>query len=215
MSSNKNKQGLENLVNLEQIFFKCMENAKAVLTRWLKMDIQLKLSEVVSMPFYQVPNLVGNIDEVIIAVLSRIMGELEASQLFIFPRKDASILVNLALNRELNEMVRWNELECSVMEETSNIIGSAFVNVLVEETKIKAVYEPPVFGKDMLGSIMQSVLVKHISGNDEALLVKGDFLVKDLYKVLKRPLKIFFFILPDREYFRYIKDELRGKKCQN
>lgn len=206
----KNNNSLKDIQNIEKLFAACMENARAALKGWFKMDVRLSLSEVVNIPYNEVPALAGKIDEVVVAVLSRITGEIEASQLFIYPKEDAGMIVNLALNRSLENSVKWDELERSILEETSNILGSAFVNALVKETDLKVVHDPPVFGRDMLGSLMQSVLVKYAKGNDGALLVKSDFQAKDLHEVLKRPLKIFFFILPDKECFLHLQKELRG-----
>ncbi len=210
MSNINDKYSLKDISNMKVLFNSCMENARKSLTKWLKMDIHLELSDVMAVPFNEVPFLVGKIDEEVVAVLSNIMGEIEGSQLFIYPKKDAQILVNVALDRGLKNKVKWEELECSILEETSNIVGSSFINALVKETNVNVFHEPPVFGKDMLGSIMQSILSKYAMGSNDALLIMSDFLAKDLHSILKRPLKIFFFILPDRQCFQYLKKEFRG-----
>jgi chemotaxis protein CheY-P-specific phosphatase CheC len=202
------KYDLKKISSMKVLFSKCMENARAVLSRWFKMEIELSVSDIVTMPFNEVPGLVGNIDEIIVAVLSRIMGEIDATQLFVYPREDAERLVNLALKRDMKNSISWDELDCSVLEETSNIIGSAFINAMVDEVNIKAIHEPPVFGRDMLGSIMQSVLVKYAQGSEEAMLVKSNFLTKDKNNTIHEPLKIYFFILPEKKCFNYLIKEL-------
>jgi chemotaxis protein CheY-P-specific phosphatase CheC len=206
---NKIKYDLKKISLMKTLFSKCMENARSVLSRWFKMEIELSVSDIVTMPFNEVPCLVGNIDEIIVAVLSRIIGEIDATQLFIYPREDAQQIVNLALKRDITKSVYWDELDCSVLEETSNIIGSAFINALVEHVDIRAIHEPPVFGRDMLGSIMQTVLVKYAQGNEEAMLVKSNFITKDMEGIVERPFRIYFFILPDKKCFEYLMGELK------
>ena len=84
---NKNeKYDIKEILNMKALFSRCMENARSVLSRWFKMDIELSVSDIVTIPFNELPFLIGKIDDIIVAVLSRIMGEIEATQLFIYPK---------------------------------------------------------------------------------------------------------------------------------
>ncbi|MBN2406358.1 MAG: chemotaxis protein CheC [Elusimicrobia bacterium] len=197
---------------INSLFAKCVTECSILLSKWLKMDVDFSLSDLKHLPFDKLITMIGNMEQITALIFSRITGKFNTTQLFLYSKENAETLVNISLSRPVDTQVAWNELERSVLEETSNIISSTMVNVFSRELDIEIIHETPVFGIDMLGSMVEQVLSDHVQLTDDVLFIKAVFNVKDKNNLLGKPVDIYFLILPGEECYNALKNKVEGKK---
>lgn len=191
----------EKISELRPLFIKGIEKARESFSRWLSKDIELCLSEVITLKYDEITSIVGKPDRAVAIVFTRIIGKFSGTQVFIFPQPEATSLVNFITKNDAKTNVEWNELERSILEETSNIIGTAFINLFAEKLNIKVAHEPPVFTFDMMDSIMQTVLSNYTFGKDDVVLLKTRFSLSN-----ESTSNIYFFILFDPVSLRQLEE---------
>lgn len=77
-----------------------------------------------------VPELIGEPDSVVAAVLMHVLGDLTGRTLLVLPRESAMRLTEILLQREAGSSRAFGELEQSAVKEAGNILCAAYMNAL-------------------------------------------------------------------------------------
>lgn len=154
-----------------------------------KIDINVPYLEVID-----IENVYEKIalEEVIIGVLVKVLGQAPANILFTFSEETArEIIKNLtAVDDELSEE---SEIGQSVLCEIGNIIAASYMNAIAEFTGIKMVASVPAIAHDMTGSILTATFIEGLQQADKILEIKTDL------KMSNNRLNTCFYYLPQED----------------
>ncbi|RME41161.1 MAG: hypothetical protein D6788_01810, partial [Planctomycetota bacterium] len=113
-------------------------------------------------------------------------------------QEDALKLADLLLGREVGTGTAIGDMERSCLEETGNIITSAFVNSWATWLDVRIGPSSPSFVLDLPQAVLQSVISEQAALGDEIFFARTDFLVDDQW------LEWVFLLLPSPSAMRLI-----------
>jgi chemotaxis protein CheC len=145
------------------------------------------------------PPVVEEPEEPVAAVLLNMMGDLTGRTLLVFPRKVASRLCELLLNKEPGSTVDFGKLEQSAINEVGNILSSAYINALSSFMGMMLLPTPPKLSVESSSNVMTPERLQLVSGNEHVLCVESEFLIQGKEEVgrSQERLRGFFLLLPD------------------
>lgn len=122
-------------------------------------------------PITAVPSLIGNQEEPMAGMYLRLVAEGSGAILLAFHRKAALQLVSLMLGRPTPEIRLLSELEQSALREAGNILAGAFLTAISNFLRVVLIYSVPHLAFDMIGALLQSLLVESDVDRDFALVM--------------------------------------------
>lgn len=122
-------------------------------------------------PITAVPSLMGNQEEPMAGMYLRLVAQGSGAILLAFHRKAALQLVSLMLGRPTPEIRLLSELEQSALREAGNILAGAFLTAISNFLRVVLIYSVPHLAFDMIGALLQSLLVESDVDRDFALVM--------------------------------------------
>jgi chemotaxis protein CheC len=168
---------------LRMIFDRGAEGASLALSKWLGEDVHLTISEVELVELDRAGELLGPPDALVAACAMGLLGPLTGSILLVFEDRSGLALVDLLLHQPVGTTTAWGELEQSAAQETTNIIGCAYVNALAAHLPGlgrgsdlgELVPTPPAFLHEFAGSLLEFALMEQALELDQVLLIRSEF----------------------------------------
>ena len=120
----------------------------------------------------------------------------------IFPHPESVRLVELATGKMLDEDIIKDEYSLSTLREIGNIMCGCYLNALSTFINRKVMHSVPQISHDMLGAVMDSVLVDLSVENDYALVLETAFTLTD------GRCKGFLFFVPTSDSLSMIFNEI-------
>jgi chemotaxis protein CheC len=175
---------------LWMIFERGAESASQALSKWIGQEVRLSISEVELVELDQAAEVLGPAETLVAACAMGLTGPLGGQILLVFEDRSGLALVDLLLHQPIGTSTSWGELERSAAQETTNIVGCAYLNALgahlptgmgrrdiggggvAAETLIPT---PPCFLQEFAGSLLESALMEQALELDQVLLVQSSF----------------------------------------
>jgi chemotaxis protein CheC len=167
------------------IFERGAESASQALSKWLGHEVLLTISEVEQVDLARATEVLGPAETLVAACSMGITGPLRGQILLIFEDRAGLALVDLLLNQPLGTTAEWGALEQSAAQETTNIVGCAYLNALAAHlpgklsrdvpTGEELVPTPPTFVHEFAGSLLEFALMEQALELDQVLLVHSSF----------------------------------------
>lgn len=114
-------------------------------------------------------------ENVVVAILVKILGDIQGSTLYIF---EEEIALNMISKLTYQNEQFISEMGESVLKEIGNIVASSFMNSIADFTKLKITASVPAIANDMLSAILSSTFIESGQFEDYILdietLFKGD-----------------------------------------
>jgi chemotaxis protein CheC len=148
-------------------------NAGTALASMLGRPVDISVPTAAALPLADAVDVVGRRDEMRHAVVLPIGGDLEAIVLLLFPEDDAQKLCAIYGIEPATPDGR------SMLGEIGNILGSNYINVLAQMAILDLEPAPPQVVHDLLGAIVQSVLLVQAAGDDTALILDSSLTVEN------------------------------------
>ncbi|MEF8874710.1 MAG: chemotaxis protein CheC [Candidatus Thermoplasmatota archaeon] len=99
---------------------------------------------------------------------------------FIMPEESTRKLVNVLLEREIDERFgKFGDEELSTMKEVGNIIFGNFLGEVSDYFDTSILHEPPEIVHDMTGSFFAD-MIRYTQGLDEVIIAEVPFTAEDL-----------------------------------
>jgi chemotaxis protein CheC len=148
-------------------------NAGTALSRMLGKTVEISVPTAAVLPVAEAVAIAGAPDELRFGVVVPIIGELDAIVLLLFPEPDARTLCSVyGIEPSTPDGM-------SMLGEVGNILGTSYINVLAQMVAMRLEPTPPQVVEDMLGSILQSVLLGRGEDIDSALILDSALGVED------------------------------------
>jgi chemotaxis protein CheC len=180
-------------------------HAATALSQLTSRTIMIAVPEVNIRPLEEVPELLGQPDEVIAAVLMHMMGDLTGRTLVLFPEPSAKALCDILFRRTPGTTAGFTPMEQSGLKEAGNILASAYMNALSDFMGMMLVPSVPSLVIDLSGAILTTAYLNFGHDRDYVFCVETAFRVEGATE----PLRGHFLLLPDMPSLRAIFDAIR------
>ncbi|HEY4095270.1 MAG TPA: chemotaxis protein CheC [Baekduia sp.] len=148
-------------------------NAGTALGSMLGKSVDISVPTAAVMPLADAVAIAGRPDELRHGVVVPIVGDMEAIVVLLFPDPDARTLCGIYGIEPSTADGK------SMLGEVGNILGTSYINVLAQMVAMELEPAPPQVVEDMLGSILESVLLGRGEDVDQALILDSALMVEE------------------------------------
>jgi chemotaxis protein CheC len=170
---------------LRMIFERGAESASQAMSKWLGEEVRLVVSEVEQVDLARAAEVLGPPETLVAACAMGLSGPLGGQILLVFEDRAGLALVDTLLRQPEGTTRDWGDLERSAVQETTNIVGCAYLNALAAHLPGRLshggpageelVPTPPSFLREFAGSLIQFALMEQALELDQVLLVQTSF----------------------------------------
>ena len=165
-------------------------NSATALSQIISKKIDMSVPRVKVYSIYEIPELFGGSENIVVGVLLRMFGDMQGSLMFLLDEESArKLLSDMMLGQEVGNLT--DELPMSAMMEVGNIISSSYLNALSFFSNLTIIPSTPAFAYDIAGAILGTILYEVSELSDQVLLIETDFLGNG------EAIRGHFFVLPD------------------
>lgn len=175
-------------------------NASRALSKWLRRGVRLTSEGFQHVPIAQATTMLGEPEEVIAAIHLPLQGDLSGHLLLTFPEPVALLLADILMQVPEGTSKELGEIEQSCLQETANIVGSAYANSLAKWLNLLIEPGVPIFAQDMACSIIEPFIMEFASHRDDVLVANTEFLLD------KQRLQWGLLLLPSDEGLQLMQD---------
>ena len=173
MSSENNKLCKEAVAVLNKVWKMSSQKAAEDLTIMSGENFHLSNMNFQQVPLEDIPDLIGNPEQIVSVVMLEITGKCKGEILLILPEKSADELVSILFGNYQLSAEEIEENRQSALRETGNILGSAFLNSIAAITDMEVLPTVPVDAKDMTAAIMDIIQIKYASIGDQIFVAES------------------------------------------
>lgn len=143
------------------------------MSRWLRETVTVTIRSVEVVHYSDVTARLCQPDATLAAVMVGVSKGISGTTLFLFDEPSALEIVRRVLDRD-TAPTEWDELSRSAMEETGNIVGSAFLNGLALALNMEVQPESPMFVVDFGEAILDQIVIEMAMTGEYALLFEAE-----------------------------------------
>ncbi len=118
---------------------------------------------------------VGGPETLVLGAYLSLAGDITGHVMLLFPVQRALECVDLMCGQEKGTTTEPDELAHSAVGELANIVGSAFVNALADETNLILHPSPPTVVSDMAIALVESVYAAVLSQGGDVVMIDTVF----------------------------------------
>lgn len=170
-------------------------HAATALSKLLDKPVDMMVPKVRIVPFEEIAESVGGVEQVVVAIFLRIEGETPGNMFFILTQESAKRLLKKIVGIEVENEEFYSEMELSALNEIGNILAGSYLSSLADFTNLNMQPTVPSLAIDMAGAILTYGLLQYGEMGDHALLIDTAFLEG------KDEVEGHFFLIPDPESF--------------
>ncbi len=179
---------------LKELLFVAGANASIVLSKTIGREIKIKSPEIAIIDISNIPSFIGEPNEIMIGIYSKILGENFAGLLLVMPIKTAEEVYRLIVKtyEETSDEI-LSVVAKSALIEVGNIIFASIVNVLSEYIGKNLFISVPKLAVDITPAIVDVILSEIALESDSAIMI--EVLMSDV----ESQTNFKMFIIPDLE----------------
>ncbi|MCW3023825.1 MAG: CheY-P-specific phosphatase CheC [Conexibacter sp.] len=171
-------------------------NAGTALGSMLGKTVDISVPTAAVLPLADAVAIAGRPDELRHGIVVPVVGDMEAIVLLLFPEADARTLCGIYGIEPSTPDGR------SMLGEVGNILGTNYINVLAQMVSMTLEPRPPQVVEDMLGAILESVLLGRGEDVDHALVMDSSLMVEG------EQCSLSFLLLPNHGGVRHLLERL-------
>jgi chemotaxis protein CheC len=182
----------QKLLEMVQLVAKeAIDHAASGFSSMVGRKIQFGVPVIKLVPILTIPEIVGKLDNDAVGIYLRFSGDLDGQIMMIVPHQKALELVDLIMGVPEGTTQQLGSLERSALGELGNLCGSFFLNSIAK--MISADFRPsvPAVMVDMVGAILDIVVVTTGSIGEHALFMQTNFMDGS------RNVEADFWVIPD------------------
>lgn len=168
-------------------------SAATSLASMLGQQVRMTIPEINILGYNDTIDKLGDPEEGIAAVLTRMSGEMEGIMLFLLRLDFINEVLRTMMGQEVEDYESLTEMEMSALTEVGNIIISSYANAVSTLSGITIELSVPSVAVNMLGGILSVPMAEFGYVTDKLLLIDGQLLVDD------RKLNSTILMMPDIE----------------
>lgn len=151
-------------------------NATTALAKLINAKIDMKVPRVALVDFPNLSTTIGNEEDLMVAVLVTLSGDIKGMMMFMMDRKSTVFLIEQMLagsGMEVGE--EFGDMEMSVIGELGNIISGSYLTALSSLLNMSIDMSIPYTAVDMAAAIISVPAIEFGKVGDEVLLIQTDF----------------------------------------
>lgn len=168
-------------------------SAATSLASMLGQQVRMTIPEINILGYNDTIDKLGDPEEGIAAVLTRMSGEMEGIMLFLLRLDFINEVLRTMMGQEVEDYESLTEMEISALTEVGNIIISSYANAVSTLSGITIELSVPSVAVNMLGGILSVPMAEFGYVTDKLLLIDGQLLVDN------RKLNSTILMMPDIE----------------
>lgn len=177
-------------------------NVASSLSVLLHTRIDISVSKVELLPLQDIAAFLGGAEKTVSAIYLELQGEIHGSVMLLFSKENAAAIIAMLNKDQKAPAQQLDEYEESILKEFGNISAGTYIDVLSKFTNSHISCSVPYFAIDMLGAVLNQVLVPIANDADQAVLIETNFIVG------KQLASGFFLLMPDMEGLTTILNKL-------
>ena len=148
-------------------------NAATSLSKLINKRVDMQVPSVKIVPFEEVMNIIGGPDQMIVAILFQIQGDISGTVYFILSKDEAEKLINQMVPTQINLFngEEINDLSSSVLREVGNILTDSYLTALSDFLNVNIHPSIPYFSVDMAGALLTVGLIELSQVTDYAIII--------------------------------------------
>lgn len=170
--------GAEDLDALKEVSNIGAGHAVTALHQMTHRIITLEVPSVRLLPFSQVAENLGGLEEEVVGLFFRVFGGSRGNILVVMPRGSAEHLLALLFDAKTPKRA-LGEMEISALKEVGNILTSAYLNAVGTLLDIPLIPSIPAFSVDMAEAVVDLLLIELAEVTHQALVIQTDFATRD------------------------------------
>ncbi|MBZ9636039.1 chemotaxis protein CheC [Clostridium sp. FP1] len=147
-------------------------NAATSLSELLNEKVDMAVPSVNIVPFDDIFS-GTEVEEVVIGVIVRVLGDIPGNILFTFDKETALKIISSLLREQQEEIT---EIGSSALCEIGNIISSSFMNAIAKLTSLTIMPSVPAVAVDMMGAILSTTFIESGQYDEHVLDLETQFL---------------------------------------
>ncbi|MDQ3557542.1 MAG: chemotaxis protein CheC [Gemmatimonadota bacterium] len=179
-------------------------HAATALSQMTGSRIMISVPQLQIIPLEEVPDSLARADEVVVATLMHMLGDLTGRTLLVFPRDSAIRLAEILLGRPAGSTHVFSELEQSAIKEAGNILSSAYMNALADFMGMMLLPSVPSLVIDLCAAVLTTTHTNFGRMHDYVFSIQTEFSMAG-----SESLQGFFLLLPDPESLGIILESVR------
>jgi len=175
---------------LEQMAELAAARTASGLSTMLGRPIRMAVPRLELVPIAQVADYVGGPEQEAVGIYLAISGDLAGHIMLILPLSDAMRLTDMLMEVPEGTTASLGPIERSALAEVGNVSASLFMSAMANASGLSAWPSPPAVMIDMVGAILDVILIGCGAASDEILLLQTQFEGPD------RSIEIYFWLVP-------------------
>ena len=180
-------------------------HAATALSQMTNCRVMISVPRITVVTLVNLPNLHGDADDDVAAVLMRMLGDLTGRTLLILSKDNAQLLCDLLLRQEPGTTRSFDELQKSALKEAGNILAGAHMGALSDFMGMMILPSVPKLVVDRAGAVLSATELGFGRNNDCVFCVETDF----DFAQAERNLKGHFLLFPDESSLAAILEAFR------
>lgn len=135
-------------------------NAATALSHMVGKKINMDVPESSVGPAEQVQRKLGSLEEKVVAIFLKVHGDIEGAMVVILPAKSAIGFAQILTKIPVDNIEKMQEIHMSSIQEMGNILLGASITALNKFLDLNMIHSIPDVAVDMLGAIMDQVLLE-------------------------------------------------------
>jgi chemotaxis protein CheC len=180
-------------------------HAATALSQLTDCRIMISVPQIYVERMEQVPDILGDSQDVVAAVLMHMLGDLTGRMLLVVPQSNALLLSDLLLRREPGTTSEFGDLEQSSIKEAGNILGGAYMNALSDFMGMMLLPSVPSLAVDLSGAVLSTTHLSFGRDKDVVFCVETNF----HFEEASADLRGHFLLLPAVASLNSIFDAIR------
>ncbi|MEX2284687.1 MAG: chemotaxis protein CheC [Gemmatimonadota bacterium] len=168
-------------------------HAATALSQMVNDRVMVSVPEIQVVRLEDVAELLGDPNEVVSAVMMKLLGDVTGRTVQIFPAPTASALVGSLTGRSsISFPDEFGELEQSALKEVSNILVGAYINALSEFMGMMLIMSVPALAIDTAAAVLTTSYLNFGSEHDYVFAINTHLMMGNTTEF-----RAYFLLLPD------------------
>jgi chemotaxis protein CheC len=149
-------------------------HASTAMARALKREVDINVPSIQMCPLEEVTNNLGDLENLTMMVYTEVSGGLKGRLLTIFSKKDSLRLAGMITGRKVQKL---KDVSGETITNLADILSVSYLGAISDFFGMKIVQSPSEMAYDMLGALLEQVIVDLSQLSEWVLLSKNDIFV--------------------------------------